>query len=493
MHALVISSLFMSLSLIACTQEKKSDFSSISSTRKSINSVPFLTKNDDFVFVDKSTLKPITNQKFKWASVFTPTGFAIVANEKNESAIIDQSGKIVLDYSPESIEVDVVNGLTFYKKEIEYQKKMPIWNWDWNILGGGIKKEQTNHKIEIGVLETKQIILNDDVPYLEDYYYLNIQSVDEEHVFWNQWLYKIKNQRLHKVENNIVELLEKNRYIKSSNESFSIYKLNQKKALHSGLKGTESVFLKFGNESIVLNSINKDRFHPTVPKLLLDILTNDIYSYPQFEKVFPKEIINATASQIDFIKKTTLVYSISNSPYFLLGVFNYDEKIWAYDWLYIDTLGNVLDAIDSYSFKVLDRIGSVVWPDRKMILPDQFNDKKWKFGKINYYGGMNDLYLIPTENDQELRTKGLWNSQQKKWEINPEYHDIAVLDIEKQIYALQKEKDGTYMLYNNEQNQQIGSKVYSSINSDGLVHIKQDSIKNIYYYIDIYSGKEYRE
>ena len=49
---------------------------------KSISGVPFLTKQNDFVYVDKTNLKPVIEQKFKIASLFTATGFAIVGNEK---------------------------------------------------------------------------------------------------------------------------------------------------------------------------------------------------------------------------------------------------------------------------------------------------------------------------------------------------------------------------------------------------------------------------
>ena len=493
MKTVLLRSFFMLTSFIACTQEKKDNLALTPSKIKTIGSIPFLTSQNDFVYVDKITLKPVISQKFRGASPFTPTGFAIVGNEKNESAVIDQKGKIVLNFSEDDIRLNAINGLTFYKKEIEYEKKMPVWKWDWNILGSGIKKEQTYHKIEIGVLETGQILLSEDVPYLEDSYDLNIVSVDESHVFWNGNLYEIKKDRLHKIDSNITELLENKRFIKSSNETFSLYTLNEKKAIYNRLKGTETLVLRFGKETIPLKEVNKERYQPEVPKLLEDSQTNNIYAFPQYEKVFPKEITNATAAQIDFIKKASLVYSITHSPYFLLGVFNYDHDVWAYSWLYIDTKGNVTDSIGHYDFKVLDQVGNLVWPDRKMIVPDQFIHKNWKFGKINGYQGMNDLYLIRIENEKQIRTMGLWNRNTKSWEIQPEYNDLYVLDTEKQIYALQKEKDGLYTLYDNKNKKNMGSKAYKSINSDGLVNMKTDSGQSIYYYIDIYSGKEYKE
>ncbi|REC42879.1 hypothetical protein [Chryseobacterium pennipullorum] len=493
MKIIVLNVLFVLTSATACTQEKKDPAPGGSLQNRFVNNVPFLTKQNDFVYVDKASLKPVTNQKFKSASVYTSTGFAVVENEKNEYAVIGGGGKTVLKFSASPISLNVVNGLTFYKKDIEYEKKMPAWKWEWNILGGDIKKEQTYHNIEIGVLETNQILLHKDIPYLEDNYYLNFVSVDDHHVFWNGSLYEIKKGHLTKTEYNIVELLEDRRFIKSSNATFSMFSLDQKKAIHTGLKGTETLSIRFGNENILLKEVNKERYDPEVPKLLIDRKTDDVYPFPQYEKIFPKHIAQATPSQIDFIKKTSLVYSITHSPYFLLGVFNYDHDVWAFDWLYIDTKGNVTESIGQYDFKVLDQLGNLVWPDRKMILPDQFINKSWKFGKINSYMGMDDLYIIPIEDENQLRTKGLWNRSTNTWEIKPEYHEISVLDPEKQIYALQKEKDGLYTLYDHKNKKNIGSKAYQSINSEGGVSVKQNSGENLYYYIDIYSGKEYKE
>jgi len=493
MKTIAFSIFFMLASVTACTQENKDNSPSAPLKMKTINSVPFLTKQASFMYVDKGNLKPITNRQFRNASLFTPTGYAVVENEKNEYAVIDENEQLVLDFSTNELHLNVVNGLTFYKKETEYEKKMPVWKWEWNILGGGIKKEQTYHKIEIGVLETKQILLQKDVPYLEESYYLDFTTVDENHVFWNGTLYEIKKSRLQKIENDIVELLENRRFIKASNAVFSLHELNQKKAIHSGLKGTEALSVQFGKETISLSEVNKERFAPEVPKLLVDSKTEAILAFPQYEKVFPKEITKATASQIDFIKKTSLIYSITNSPYFLLGVFNYDHDVWAFDWLYMDTKGNVVDSIGGYNFKVLDQVGNMVWPDRKMIFPDKFNVKNWKFGKMNGYEGMNDLYLIRIEDEKQLRTMGLWNSQTKAWEIQPEYHNISVLDTEKQIYGLQKTENDVYTLYDNKDKKSIGSKGYSSINSDGLVSVKLNAEKTVYYYIDIYSGREYKE
>lgn len=486
--------LFLLTAMTACTQEKKAVRLPLYSNAKMTNAVPFLTKQNTYTYVDRTDLKPISERQYRRASLFTPTGFAVVVNDKYEYAVIDAKGAMVLDFSPNEIDLHSVNGLTFYKKEMEYEKKMPVWKWDWNIMGGGIKKEQTYRKIEVGMLEAGQVLLKQDRPYMEDNVYLNLVAVDDKHIYWDGGLYEIKKNGLRKIDYNIADMMQDKRFIKTSGAGVSMYGLDHKKAIRSNMVGVQSLAIRYGTETIMLEEVNKDRYEPEVPKLLVDRRSDDVYVFPQYEKAFPKEIKKATAAQLDFIKKTSLVYSINNSPYFLLGVFNYDHAVWAYDWLYLDTNGQVLDRLErTYNFRVLDQVGNLVWPDRKMILPEALNTEKWKFGKISSYTGMEDLYLIPIEDRQGIRTKGLWNGRTLAWEIAPEYQDVSVLDVDKGIYALQKEKEGGYRLYDNRTKQYIGSKAYEAIHSDGLVTLRSEAGGFNYYYIDIYTGKEYRE
>ncbi|WP_326983240.1 hypothetical protein VUJ46_01445 [Chryseobacterium sp. MYb264] len=494
MKTTIIGIFFIMNFFMACSQQDKYYIPALSSRPEDIQIVPFLTKENDFIYVNKLSLKPAFGHTFKTASIYTSTGFAVVTNKADEYAVINDTGKIVLDFSPKEINLNCVNGITFYKREIEYKKKMPVWKWDWNIMGSGIQKKQTYHDIEVGILETGQVLIRKDLPYLEDDVDLNMISIDEKHLFWNGSIYEMNKNRLNKSEQNIADMLNDKRYIKISDGNFSLYNLNQKKAVHSNLEGTEMLSVVYGKETITLTEVNKERYKPEVPKLLEDRKSNNLYAFPLYEKPFPKEITKATASQIDFIRKTSLVYSMEGSPYFLLGVFNYDEAVWAYDWLYIDTNGVVFEQPEmTVHFKVLDQIGNLVWPDRKMIFPDILNTEKWKFGKISSYTGMEDLYIIAVENRKQERNMGLWNSRTQSWDIPPEYHHINVLDTEKQIYALQKNDDGLYRLYHLKDRKMIGEKGYDSVNSEGLVSVKNGSDLIVYYYIDINSGREYRE
>ncbi|MCC9043918.1 hypothetical protein LNQ81_14660 [Myroides sp. M-43] len=486
MRVALLTNLLMLTSVTACTQVK-SDNLSLEPLKVDVgSSVPFLTKQNDFIYVDKSNLKPINSQRYKSASLYTSTGFAVVINDQGEYGVIDSKGKTIVNFTDKIISLEVENGLTFYKKEREYEKKMPIWNWEWNILGGAIKKEQTYHQVEIGVLETKQVLLEKDFPYLYDTYYLNMTSVDEHHIFWNECIYQIKKGRLHRVERHITELLGNKRFIKASGTNFSIYELNQKNAVHKELKGSETLTIQFGSERIVLNEINKERYAPEVPKLLVDTKTNDVYVFPQYDKVFPKAIKEATPAQIDFIKRTSLVYSIANSPYFLLGVFNNDHDIWAYDWLYLDINGQVVEHLDLDSFKVADQIGRLVWPSKEMILPHQ------KVTSVKYYADSNELYLVNVKGKEGDSMYGVWDRKGQLWSIEPEYTSILALDTAKGIYALQKGKEGNYVLYNNDKKEDVGMRAYKYISYDGSVQVILEG-RLVSYYIDIYTGKEYLE
>lgn len=219
-------------------------------------SVPFLTKQNNYIYVDRTDLKPISDRHYRRASLFTSTGFAVVVNENYEYSVIDAKGNTVIDFSDAEISLNSVNGLTFYKKEKEYDKKMPVWKWDWNIMGGGVKKEQTYRKIEIGILESGQILLKQDLPHLDAHVYLNLDSIDDKHIYWNGSLYEIKKNSLRKVDHNITEILQDGHFIKTFNGGFSVYGANRKKAIYSDLKGMETLSIRYGEEMITLAEVN---------------------------------------------------------------------------------------------------------------------------------------------------------------------------------------------------------------------------------------------
>ena len=161
--------------------------------------------------------------------------------------------------------------------------------------------------------------------------------------------------------------------------------------------------------------------------------------------------------------------------------------------MYIDTHGNLLPEIQVKDFYMLDRVGYLIWPDQKMILTKNELDKDWKVDKVKYVYQSGNLYIIKTKTQNEGTKEGIWNSDTKKWELEPTYYSVQLLDLDNQIFSLQKEKDDKFILYSNITKHPIGTKSYDSIYSNGLVRITTENKENSYYYIDILTGKEYKE
>lgn len=120
--------------------------------------IPFLKKDNYYQYVDKN-LHPKINETFYNASSFTSTGFAVVNDNNLRSALINSKGQYIIPYSEAEITLKTIDDLTLAMIKIEYEKNLPIWNWDWNIMGGKIKKTEEYVRVDLFCLETQQILL----------------------------------------------------------------------------------------------------------------------------------------------------------------------------------------------------------------------------------------------------------------------------------------------------------------------------------------------
>lgn len=455
--------------------------------QESTSWIPYLTQNNDYIYVDKNLNKQI-DKSFYRANKFSRTGYAMVRNQENKDAIIDSKGNYIVDFTEESLTLSTFRDLTFVMKKLEYDKKMPVWNWDWNIMGGDIKKTKRYIKYEIKVLETNQVLFTKDIQYGYENYTVSYDSLDENHIVMNNTLYEFKNRKFKKIRTDIELVLNDKKYITTSEQKFSIYAINSNKPLFSDLVGTDKIELSINNQAFVLDSINQDRYAPIVPKLLQDPKSNKIYAYPKYDKPFPTQIKYATDEQLLFLRDVSLIYSVDHSPYFILGRFNYDHAVWAYDWLYIDKEGKLLNEINAKDYYILNRVGYLVWPDQYLIISKNELEKGYKIDKISYVYQSTDLFIVRLKGGKE----GVWDRKSSTWLLTPENYSVDILDLEQKIYAIQKEKEGKFILYNNKTKQQIGSKSYDSISGYGYVRLTNEKGEHLYFYVDVYTGKEYR-
>ncbi len=461
-------------------------------TKTDLMLVPFLTKNNTYTYVDGS-MNTVINEQFTKATPFIKTGYAIVENADAQSAIIDKTGKFVVPYTNSYLYLKEVNGLTLVIKETPFDKKLPIWKRDWNIMSRTVKKTAEYKRVEVRVLETDQLLFDKNVEERSNDFNFAVYALDELHFVWNGDLYRIENKRFKRIKSAVDDVLDKGRYILFGKNKFDIWNVKTNQAVLNNLTGKTSISVFIDDRNTILDSINLDRYPPRIPKILYDDKNDNTYVYPQYDKAFPKKIAIETAEQEAFLKEVSLVYSVNNSPYFILGKFNYDHDVWAYDWMYLDDKGNVYTQISVDNFFISDQVGYLVWPSPSMVVPSDNIKKGWKLHKVRYISGSNDLFVIRlkriTDNQERY---GLWSRTAQKWEITPEYTALSLLDSERGLYALQRDKDGVYSIYNNTTKQQVGQKTYVSIYADGLVKQRTEQGER-YFYINLETGEEYRE
>lgn len=484
-----IFTLLMSiLTLTGCTQP-----SPIVHSKKGIKLIPFLTKNNNYSFVDEMLVTQI-KEEFPFATAFTKTGFAVVGNVEEQSAVINTEGKYVIPYASNSIYLMEVQDLTLLVQETNFTKKLPFWKWDWNIMSSHIKTEALYKQLVVRVLETGQVLFDGKMPEDASDYNFTVYPVADNSIVWNGDLYTIENKKFNQVKRNIELVLDKGRYIPASNNTFEIWELKDKKPILCNLIGKTELSVTIDMQEFVIDSINQERYVAAVPKVLYDTKTKNSYVYPQYDKAFPKQIQVKNEEQAAFLKEASLIYSINNSPYFILGRFNYDHEVWAYDWLYLDQKGDFYTEVPTLDFFITDQVGYTLWPSASMVIPGSQIEKGWKLDKIRYVQESRDLFIVRLKDTADtMQQYGLWNRKDQKWEIQPSCAAIDVLDQQRHLYAIQEVKNGPYRIFNNKLQKQVGDKQYESIYSSGLVKASADDKPAIYFYVDLSTGKEYRE
>lgn len=454
--------------------------------------IPFLKKDNYYQYVDKN-LHPKINETFYNASSFTSTGFAVVNDNNLRSALINSKGQYIIPYSEAEITLKTIDDLTLAMIKIEYEKNLPIWNWDWNIMGGKIKKTEEYVRVDLFCLETQQILSQEKIPTEEDENELYVRQIDKNHYFINNNLYKVDQKKFKKIDEKIIHLLDDKRYLKSTDENnFSLIDLKNKKLNLTNVTDSKIIRTNVNGKAFIMDSINNPYRSTYKTMLLEDSKNNSFYAFPNFEKKFPNNIQNASQEQIKFLNLVTLVYSVPDTDYFILGKIDYSN--WQYDWMYLDKNGNILNHIDVKDTYITEVRGYILWPNASQIIAEKYVPENWQIKTIETIYKSKDLFKIILDQGEESRTQktGVWNKEKSTWEIEPKFHQLELLNVNKQLYSIQKERDGELIIYSNEFKKQIGSNSYQTIYNDGSVSKKENN-KTIYYKIDLSTGKEYRE
>lgn len=480
---------------IGCSNKSADKNASVMVSKQAKVMIPFLQKNGLFRYVDEN-LKPVIDKEFAHASKFSPKGYAFVYDKDFRQGIIDVKGNFIRDFSDKKYETYDLGTLTLIEESREYEKTLPVWKWDWNILGSGVDKTATFSDVTISVLQTGQKIASKtrNVEDYEEGISLDLNPLDENHFVMNEKLYEIKGDKVKEMADQIYFTFTDDKVLVSEKNGNAVfYAFDGKMKKTKELKPIKEITIQANGKSILLDSLNETRYvqRPANSNLLKDIKTNEILPYPTFDKAFPITFSNLSNEQISFLNKVTLISSVNKTPYFILGAFNYGQ--WKYDYKYVDTKGNFLQSIEAPDFFILGNIGEILWPESERIISPSFIEKGYQVEKIKKVYNQENLFMIQTGKDNLPSKKGLWNSKTQQWIIPAECNDINVLDYQKMIVSLKMGKeDGSY-LYDAQNKKRITTTMYKSISADGFATRQIGSDKEESYYIDIFTGKEFKE
>lgn len=498
MHqSIKIGLLFVLTSMISCSNSSIETQAQIK-TDYTIQSklIPYLQKNGLFRYVDDN-LHTAIDKEFAYATKFASNGLAFVYDKDNRQAIIDQKGNIIRAYSDKRYGFEILEGLTLLQESKEYEKTLPIWKWEWNIMGSEIDKSASFEEIEISVLETGQKIesktTNEDEH--EEGIDTDISKIDNRYFVMNNKLYEVKGEKINKIADGIYFTFMNEKIVVTENNGNAVFNSIQGKLKkEKELRPLSSFTVLANGSSILIDSLNLTRYiqRPANSRVLQDIKTNEIYMYPNFDKPFPINFAKLSSEDIKFLKGISLIASVPNTPYFILGNFDYDS--WKYNYRYINQKGSFLSNIDIKDFYLTTEIGKIIWPSSNTIIPQDNIEAGYQVSYINRLYEDDNLFSISITKGDERSKKGIWNRKTQQWIIPAEYYNIEELNGDKHIYAVQQKYEGEFMLYDAFRNKYISEKSYRSIESTGLVRKKILNIsKDEYFYIDILTGKEYRE
>jgi len=449
--------------------------------------IPYLTQGGYYKYVN-SNLRAVIDSEFWDATLFSSTGYAQVYDPQKGTGIIDRQGDFVLAYQPKEVELSVTHNITLVRKIRKYSNNLRFWDWDYNIFSG-LNQDVKRKEIEISVLETGQVLYAKKMGIDNDEPDIHVDSINSTHFLLNNNLYRIQNKRLRLMDNNILSNLQDNRLIKENKNSFTIYSLDKKSKLK--LSGTSEIPLSINGRDTVLKIESQERFPPRIPRLLKDQRTGAIYSYPKYDKKFPTEIFTDNPAERQFLNEVSLIASVDQSPYFILAKFDYTLR--KYIYRYIDDTGHFHREISVPHFLIVDQLNSIIWPDSKEFIPDSAIEKDWAIKRLYRNSMTENLYTIQLhKNDKELK-KGLWNSQLKKWELHPQYAEIMILDLDKRIFALKDSGATDYYLFNGISQKPVNNKKYKYMYYNHLVTPLSADKPAKSYYINIYTGQEYKE
>ncbi|MBB6502975.1 WG repeat-containing protein [Pedobacter cryoconitis] len=473
---------------------------------------PWLAKNGQFGYCD-STGTILIQPKFDAAELFK-NDYALV-QQKDKYGVIDQHGHYIIRPKYPHAELFSKDLFTLLIAKKEHNAWWTVWKWklwpNFNILstsnrGPFLVTRVPKAKWAVLSIPDRQLIFHqsgsdngNNIPSN-----FRITTAGKSLIVQDKAYQLHTGHKLQKTTDQVFEALSDSTLLIRNGQTYSRVNSNNKPA--DALKYTEQQELVFDYPNKEKAVLRKYADHAMInyPAISSPIFKDDqghTYLSPDFSKPLPQIIqeykgtLEAVTSA-EIIKNTVMMASIPGSNYFFfLAVVGKNAESRCF---LLDTAGNWNTAVPAYEG-----------------LNEMLDDGRLIFTRTKLRGVLNpdlSFFKLPLEypatcesspywymgKDLVTAKYGVYDVQLQQWQVKPEYDylqneiatNIAVYNLIKpDEKGIKREYKGLIDIKNN---QIITPAIYDSISADGAVG-KTEHGQSISFYINIHTGKEYRE
>lgn len=301
---------------------------SFDKTFKLLKLYPYLTKNGLYGYADSQMKLPIP-ARYKSASTFTKTGFAVVSYDNYRFGVINRLGETVILLNYKTVSLRVVGEHTLACTELPYTNSLRFWEWRfwpgfWNPRDKRLFVTKVNRShLRITVLENGQQIYSNRVG--ETYsHYFNIELLDEKHFIHEGVLYELNDSCFIIRAKHIFGQLDGDLLLQQVGNDFLLINQQGKSVAKSRYHYQDNLQYRIDKQRYRKNLLVKDDYQFRVARVFSDE-NGKQYVFPDFDKPFPTNVslqVNNTLAADTLISKAAVVGSITGTNRFIFQWYN---------------------------------------------------------------------------------------------------------------------------------------------------------------------------
>ncbi|WP_169719477.1 WG repeat-containing protein [Olivibacter sitiensis] len=456
---------------------------------------PYLAENGLYGYVDEQ-LDLVVPARYRSASPFTSTGFAIVSDENNRYGVINSAGALVVPLEYKTVYVEVLGKHTLLWTVRTYNSPLRFWEWRflpgfWGASDRRLFDTQVKRShLCITVLESGQRIYSERVLSELAYgYYFNIKKVDDTHFIRDGILYEIGRKRCRALAKHVFGQSDDGLLLQKMGDYYRLISVKGKAVGKRRFRYQDHLTYEIEGRRHILNLVSTYDYLHRVAHLFQDS-DGEQYFFPDLTKAFPKSIAAQVHKDLvadTLIQNSMLAASMPHTDRFIFRRFNRGSNTFEY-WM-LDTVGNWhANVPEDNRFSVVSQAGDILWPSIEDIIPLDAVASGWKPSRYASVDEDRQLYKVTIRRDKEERM-GIWNVAERKWQWKPEHAYIRYLG--NGYWTFKSIQDAKYGLYQLSTSQVLISPRYHDMNGNGMVAYYDEAGQYIRFYVDWKTQREY--